>query len=68
MEDRTDALLASALGLEQDELDELDYRLDSNESDDGLVYGYIVTVADGNDPELLSKIKGLEGDTVRLDA
>lgn len=38
--------LASVLGISYDELRELEWDIDTNESDDGLIYKYIVTFSE----------------------
>ncbi|URQ87037.1 hypothetical protein J8Z28_03840 [Pseudoalteromonas sp. SCSIO 43088] len=52
-------ILALELQLTFDEMSQLTYELDQNESEDGLIYNYIVQFDDGNDKEILSKIDGL---------
>ena len=62
-----DRHLASELGITYEELSELEWDIDTNESKDGLVYGYIVTFTDSSPKKILDKIKGLEdGRVVRL--
>ncbi|WP_029083881.1 MULTISPECIES: hypothetical protein [unclassified Bradyrhizobium] len=59
--------VASALGISTDELDELDWRLEPHESDDGLLYGHNVYFGEGSDPEILKRIDGLvNGKWVRI--
>jgi len=52
-------ILALELQLTFDEMNQLTYEIDQNESDDGLIYNYIVQFDDNNDKEILSKIDGL---------
>lgn len=59
MELKADEQLASALGLSIEELDELDYEIHTNESNDGLVYEYVVHISESSPSEILSKIEGL---------
>jgi hypothetical protein len=60
--------VASALGISADELDELDWRIESHESDDGLLYGHNVYFGEGSDPEILKRIGGLvDGRWVRIE-
>ncbi|MCW1994794.1 hypothetical protein [Bradyrhizobium diazoefficiens] len=59
--------VAAALGISIDELDELDWTLETHESDDGVLYGHNVYFAEGSDPEILSRIDGLvDGRWVRI--
>jgi hypothetical protein len=59
--------VASALGISADELDELDWRIETNESTDGLLYGHNVYFGEGSDPEILKRIDGLvDGRWVRI--
>jgi hypothetical protein len=51
--------LASILGLSIDELQELDYQISPNESNDGLIYEYVVTFEDSSPQNILDKIDGL---------
>lgn len=51
--------LASSLGLSIEEIDELDYEIHTNESNDGLVYEYVVHISESSPSEILSKIDGL---------
>ena len=53
-------ILAEALGITPDELEELMYELDFEESEDGLPYSVIVTFDAGNPPEIMEKIEALE--------
>ncbi|MFK5949330.1 MAG: hypothetical protein QM500_11255 [Methylococcales bacterium] len=52
-------ILALELQLTFDEMSQLTYELDQNESEDGLIYNYIVQFDDSNDKEILAKIDGL---------
>ncbi|PHM11081.1 hypothetical protein [Nostoc sp. 'Peltigera malacea cyanobiont' DB3992] len=59
--------LASELGISYDELLELEWDIDTNESDDGLIYEYIVTFSEESPKKILNKIEGIEdGYIVRL--
>jgi len=51
--------LASVLGLSIDELDQLDYEIHSKESNDGLIYEYVVHFAESSPKEILNKVDGL---------
>lgn len=58
---RQDTKLAERLGITYDELRETDWHMETDESRDGLVYGYIVYFHDGP-KRILKKIKGLNSD------
>lgn len=51
--------LADLLGVTDDELEQISYEIDVDQSDDGLVYGHIVRFDDDNDSAIMSKIVGL---------
>lgn len=51
--------LASILGLSIDDLLELDYQISPNESNDGLIYEYVVSFNDSSPQNILDKINGL---------
>lgn len=55
-----DQALAEFLGLEPDELESLEYSIESNESNDGIVYSRIIEFSANNPEDLLSKVKGLD--------
>lgn len=63
-----DKKLALILGLTFAEMRELDgdYEIDTNESNDGLVYEYIIHFHDGCDSSILSKIDGLENNWIAV--
>lgn len=52
--------LASELGISYDELLQLEWDIDTNESDDGLIYENIVTFKKESPRKILDKIKGIE--------
>lgn len=52
-------LLALEFQLTFDEMSQLNYQIDTNESNDGMVYNHIVQFDDENDKEILSKIDDL---------
>jgi hypothetical protein len=52
--------LADILGITYDELSQLDYEIDTNESNDGLVYNHIIVFSDDSSSDILDKINGLE--------
>lgn len=51
--------LATALGLSIDELEQLNYEITPNESNDGLVYEYVVSFDECCSESILDKIDGL---------
>lgn len=51
--------LADYLGLTIDEVETLAPDIDTNASDDGLAYGYVLTFHRDSPGELLAKVKGL---------
>ncbi|MDR7375476.1 hypothetical protein J2X19_000134 [Rhodoferax ferrireducens] len=62
-------LVASELGISMEELDQLEFALDEDSSDDGLVYSVTVRFEEGNPPDIMSKIRGLDsGNYVYLNA
>lgn len=52
--------LAAHLGLTVDELDQLSPDIDTNESNDGLVYNHVLNFHSESPKELLAKVVGLE--------
>lgn len=60
-DDDTAQLLALALEFQLtfDEISELSFEIDTNESNDGLVYNHIVQFDEGCNQEVLDKIEGL---------
>ena len=52
--------LAKQIGLEYEELMELDYEIHQEESEDGLVYNQYIAFNKDVAPEVLKKIKGLD--------
>lgn len=59
IETRRNVKLANSLGISEEELELLNYEIDSDESNDGFTFGYIVRFDEGNDPSIIRKIKGL---------
>lgn len=51
--------MASILGLSIDDLHQLDYQISQNESNDGLIYEYVVRFDDSSPQSILDKIDGL---------
>lgn len=52
--------IADRLGISYYDLSELDYEIDTDESEDGLIYSYIIKFSDSSPLETLKKIKGIE--------
>ncbi|HZK88244.1 MAG TPA: hypothetical protein VFC27_03735, partial [Anaerovoracaceae bacterium] len=59
-QDKDAQKLAKILGITYEQLMQLDYEIDTNESSDGLIYNYIVEFGDNDPKEILDKIIGLE--------
>lgn len=55
-----DRELAKKLGITYDELLELDHEIDTEESEDGLIYNYIIRFRDDAPREILDKIHGID--------
>lgn len=58
-EANSDLQIASALGLSIDEFYQLDCEISTNESDDGLIYEYVINFQESSPKEILEKIEGL---------
>ena len=59
--------VAVALGISRDELDELDWSLQSHDSDDGVHYGWNVYFGPQSSAEVLGRLGGLtNGEWVRI--
>ena len=54
--------LALELGISESDLKQLDYEVQTNESNDGLIYDYFLTFDDACPPKILEKIEGLSDD------
>ncbi|MBA1236243.1 hypothetical protein G7Z98_17005 [Pseudomonas stutzeri] len=52
--------LANALGLSWDEVGQLDYEITQRISNEGLLYGYVVTFSGDSNPDVLAKIPGID--------
>lgn len=52
--------LASALGISQNDLDRLDYEIETDTGDDGTLYNYRIEFHDSSPKKILHKIKRLE--------
>ena len=59
IEAQKNSRLANLLGITEGELQQITYDIDSDYSNDGLLYGYIVQFNDDNDPSIMAKINGL---------
>lgn len=51
--------LASELGITDEEIELLEWDVQNNNSDDGLIYDFVLTFDESCPPEVLAKIKGL---------
>ena len=60
LEEQSNKELASILGISYDELCQLEWDVDTNESSDGLIYDYIYTFRDDSNLEILKKIQGID--------
>ncbi len=58
--------LAAEFGITYDELLQLEWEIDTNGSDDGLIYEYIVTFNKESPRKILDKIQGIDNYVVRL--
>lgn len=58
--DTSTSPLATELGISDEELEELEYDIHENASNDGLIYDYVIQFSKHNDQELLAKISGLD--------
>ena len=59
-QERDDHELAKKLGITYDELLELDHEIDTQESEDGSIYNYIIKFRDDAPREILDKIHGID--------
>ena len=59
-QEQDDRRLAKKLGITYDELLELDHEIDTEESNDGLVYNYILKFGDEAPKEILDKVIGID--------
>ncbi len=67
-EERFTINMAKIIGISHEELDELDWYLDTDESKDGLVYSQLLIFRDSNPKHILNRIKGLDDtNTLYLD-
>ena len=62
-----DANVAKALGLTVEEVQALVYEIDEDASEDGQVYGLLISFKEGSDKGILERICGLDdSNTVRI--
>lgn len=52
--------VADALGITLDDLDETEWSLEENASDDGVVSGLLISFSEGSSAAVLGKIRGLQ--------
>lgn len=57
-----DRKLAKKLGITYDELTELNHEITTDESDDGIIYGYIIKFDSVDTMNILDKVIGIDGD------
>lgn len=62
MQTQQQSSLALELGISESDLGQLNYDVQANKSNDGLIYDYILTFDDACPPEILKKIEGLSDD------
>lgn len=62
LQQKDDENLAKLLGITYDELCETDWHIETDESKDGLLYGYVVYFEDSSPKHILDKIEGLDKD------
>jgi hypothetical protein len=58
---RLNKAIALECQLTYEEVESIEFDIDEDSSDDGLVYGHVIQFSDSNDPEIMAKIKGLNG-------
>ncbi len=58
--DKTETRIADILGITQDELNQCDWSIDTEESEDGFIYNYVIQFREGTPKDILTKIKGLD--------
>lgn len=61
MDESDEEQLAHKLGITYDELTQLNHKVNTEKSDDGVVYNYIISFDPNSPKEILSKVKGLDG-------
>lgn len=61
MDESDEEQLAHKLGITYHELTQLNHNVDTEESEDGVVYNYKISFDPNSPKEILSKIKGLDG-------
>ena len=60
MEEEGDERLARKLGISYVELMKLNHSINTEESNDGLIYNYIITFSNDAPKEILAKVKGID--------
>jgi len=66
-EKERDIKIANLLGITYEELCETSFEIDTNESNDGLIYNYIIKFTPSSSKSILSKIKGLVNNQINID-
>lgn len=59
--------LAKKLGISYDDFIKLDYLIETNTSDDGLIYSYLLRFNKNSNFTILKRIKGLDNFTFELE-
>jgi DnaJ-domain-containing protein 1 len=62
----TNRKLASELGISVEDLSQLEWEIEANASEDGLIYEYIVIFSEESSIEILEKISNIDGYTFSL--
>ena len=60
-QEQFDKKLAKKLGISYDNLLSLGYRVDTDESEDGLIYNFIISFDNNASKAILDKINGIDG-------
>jgi len=50
------ARIAEEIGINVDDLNQLEWRIEDNISNDGLLYGHHLYIEEGSDPEVLKRL------------
>lgn len=59
-QEKSDRGLAKKLGITYEELLQVGYEIDTEESNDGLIYNYIIIFKDDAPRKILNKIQGID--------
>lgn len=58
--------VADALGISVDDLDQLEWRIEENMSEDGVLYGHDIYFEEGSDDDVLAKLGTAVGEFIRV--